>query len=387
MLVLRKNGDKRIRKGHLWIFSNEIQSPSVSEIEPGSIHEVSDHKGEFLGIAYANPRALIAARMLSRSRVSIDEEFFRSKILKCIEHRQKYLPDRNSYRVIFSEADELPGIIVDKYEDYLVVQSLTYGIELQLELIINLLVEMLRPKGVFLRNDSQSRALEGLEIETKEGFGEVPERTQIESRNLKFIVDLKSGQKTGAFLDQEQNRGLMHRYGFKGSSVLDLFSYTGGWGLHAAAAGSDHVVAVDSSQPALDIAKENAELNGLADRFTTVKDNVINYLKRTKDTFDLVILDPPAFVKNRAGFKEGLKGYIDVNRRAMLRLKPGGVLVTCSCSHHMDPVSFEEMIGISAVQSGRRFRLLEKAGQGPDHPTLLAMPETLYLKVMVLQDF
>jgi 23S rRNA (cytosine1962-C5)-methyltransferase len=385
MIILKKNADRRVRKGHLWVFSNEIADPPVAELEPGSVHELRDSGGEFLGMVYANPASLITARILSRKRTDIDEEFLQSKILAALGRRRRLFPDRDFYRVVFSESDLLPGLIVDRYGSILSIQSLTAGMDKLMETVLSVLISELSPEGICLRNDSPMRLLEGLPQEKTIAYGSVPETLTLESSGVKFLVDIINGQKTGFFLDQESNRHIMRQYVFPGARVLDLFAYTGAWGLHAAAAGAEEVTAVDSSRAALDIAFANAALNGVQDRFLPTKDSVVDYLKKTHSTWDVIVLDPPAFIKGRAQIKEGVKGYIDINRRALTKLNPDGILVTCSCSHHLESAAFEEVLLSASRQSGKDLRVLEVRGQGSDHPYLLAMPETRYLKVIVAQ--
>jgi 23S rRNA (cytosine1962-C5)-methyltransferase len=385
MITLRKNANRRVRRGHLWVFSNEIADPPVGELEAGSVHELRDAGGEFLGMVYANPASLITARILSRKRTEIDEGFIQSRILSALNRRRSLFPDRDFYRIVFSESDLLPGLIVDRYGSILVAQSLTAGMDKLLDMVLSALIQELTPEGICLRNDSPMRSLEGLSLEKSVVYGSVPETLTIDSCGVKMLVDVMEGQKTGYFLDQESNRHLMRQYVFAEAEVLDLFSYTGGWGLHAAVAGAGEVTAVDSSRSALDMAFANAALNGVQDRFRPVKDSVVDFLKKTGSMWDVIVLDPPAFIKNRGQIKEGIKGYIDVNRRALGKLNPDGILITCSCSHHMEPAVFEDVLLTASRQSGRDLRALEVKGQGPDHPFLLTMPETRYLKVIVAQ--
>lgn len=385
MITLRKNADRRIRKGHLWVFSNEIAHPPVAELEPGSVHDLVDATGEFIGMVYANPNSLIAARILSRRKVDIDGGFIAGRIREALERRRLLFPTRDSYRLIFGEADLLPGLVVDKYGPVLALQSLTAGMDRLLDDVVESLIEELHPEGVYLRNDSPMRNLEGLPLEQRVLHGSMPATVPIDSGGLTFLVDIPNGQKTGYFLDQESNRSLMKQYVAPGSTVLDLYCYTAAWGIHAAAAGASEVTAVDSSRRALALATTNAELNGVQDRLRTEKDSAINFLKKTSESWDVVILDPPAFIKGRAAVKEGEKGYIDVNRRALVKLKRGGILVTCSCSHHLTQASFEEVLLSASRQSGKELRIFDIRGQGPDHPALLSMPETRYLKVIVAQ--
>jgi 23S rRNA (cytosine1962-C5)-methyltransferase len=385
MITLRKNSDRRIRRGHLWVFSNEIATPAVSELEPGSIHELHDSRGEFLGMVYASPSSLIAARILSRNKVTIDRLFFHERILSALQRRSHLFPDKDLYRLVYGESDFLPGLIVDRYGRFLAVQSLTSGMDHFCEDVLEALVSILEPEGIYLRNDSSFRTLEGLPQEKKVAFGSVPETVTVNSRGMELLVDIPDGQKTGFYLDQEANRSLMKQYVSPEATVLDLFCYTGAWGLHAISAGAAEVTAVDSSRPALKLAVSNAELNGVEDRFHAAKDNAIDFLKKAQRSWDVIVLDPPAFIKSRSQIKEGLKGYIDLNRRALTKLRPDGILITCSCSHHMDRITFEDMLLATARQSGRELRILDTRGQGPDHPILLSMPETRYLKLIVAQ--
>lgn len=385
MITLKKNADRRIRQGHLWVFSNEIQAPPISELSPGSLHELEDSRGEFLGMVYANPASLIVARILSRRKRAIDTDFFRERIAAAFERRTRLFPDRNVYRLVFGESDLLPGLVVDRYTEFLAVQSLTAGVDHFLNAVIETLCELLSPTGVYLRNDSHFRELEGLTSEKGVAFGSVPDTVTIPSGELRILVDIANGQKTGFFLDQESNRSLLKRYVFPGSRVLDLFCYTGAWGLHAAAAGAGHVTAVDVSRGALKMAEQNAGLNGLSGLFNPVRGSAVEFLKKSDEEWDIIVLDPPAFIRSRSQIPGGRKGYIDVNRRALGKLASGGILVTCSCSHHLDAVGFEEILLAASRQSGRELRILETRGQGPDHPVLLSMPETRYLKVVVAQ--
>jgi 23S rRNA (cytosine1962-C5)-methyltransferase len=385
MISLKKNHDRRIRRGHLWVFSNEIGDPPVSRLEPGTVHELRDASGEFLGMVYVNPNSLIAARILSRKRTQIDEAFLQQRIATALAFRKRLFPSKDSFRLFFGESDLLPGLIVDKYGTVLVLQTLTAGVDALLDTILTVLIDELSPEGIYLRNDSPMRLLEGLQQEKRLAYGNIPEDLTIDSDGLRLLVDVLEGQKTGYFLDQEFNRRIMKDFTFPGAKVLDLFCYTGAWGLHAAAAGAEEVTAVDSSERALDLARSNAERNCMASRFRAVREPVIDFLKKTSEMWDVIILDPPAFVKGKAQLKEGTKGYIDANRRALTKLKPGGILITCSCSHHMDEESFENAILAASRQSGKDLRILAIRGQGPDHPYLLSMPETKYLKLIAAQ--
>jgi 23S rRNA (cytosine1962-C5)-methyltransferase len=385
MITLKRNMDRRIVRGHLWVFSNEIADPPVSELEPGEIHELVDASGEPLGMVYANPSSLITARLLSRKKEKIDLSFLRRRLLSCLDLRKRLFPEGDMYRLVFGESDLLPGLVVDRYGSVLAVQSLTAGMDRLLPEVVEILVEIFSPEGICLRNDAPIRSLEGLSLEKRIAYGAVPDKITIDSGGLRFPVDVPNGQKTGFYLDQERNRILMKYFVRPGDSVLDLFSYSGGWGIHAAAAGASDVTAVDSSRGALSLAETAAQINRVADRLRTVKESVLDFLKKTHDRWDVVVLDPPAFIKSRSALAEGRKGYIDLNRRALTKLNAGGLLVTCSCSHHLPPADFEEILLTASRQSGKPLRMLDIRGQGPDHPVLLSMPETRYLKVVIAQ--
>lgn len=385
MIMLRRGAERRVRRGHCWIFSNEIAEPPVRTLEPGALHELVDHAGRFIATVYVNPKSLITARVLCRQKRGIDRSFFEERLRKAIAWRKRVLPHRDACRLVFSEADGIPGLVVDRYGSVLVLQSLTAGIDRFMEELLSIIVALMAPKGVFVRNDSPFREMEGVPLHKYLAYGDVPDVVEISSGGLRFLVDIVNGQKTGFFLDQESNRDLMRKYVEQDSMILDLFSYTGAWGMHALAAGAGEVTAVDSSKRALQLAAIVAELNGFFDRFKAINQNAIEFLKQHQTSWDMVILDPPAFIKNRAGISHGIKGYIDINRRVLGHLKKGGILVTCSCSHHLDIPTFEKVLTSASVQSGRTLRLLESRGQGPDHPMLLAMPETRYLKLLVAQ--
>jgi 23S rRNA (cytosine1962-C5)-methyltransferase len=292
-----------------------------------------------------------------------------------------------SYRVVHGEGDFLPGLVVDKYGDYLSVQLLTWGMERRKGLIIAVLREMFAPRGIVARNDVSVRSLEGLGEGVELLHGDAPQHLLIEEHSLRFRVDLLHGQKTGHFLDQKENH-LLLKERVRGKEVLDCFSYSGSWGIHAAHFGASRVTGVDSSQRAVALAEENAALNGfagivefeVADAFERLRS-----LKGEGRSFDVVVLDPPAFVKSRKVLKEAMKGYFTINRRAMELLRPGGSLITCSCSHHMEREMFRDLLANAAQQAGREMRLVEVRSQAPDHPVLVSMPETDYLKCFVLQ--
>jgi 23S rRNA (cytosine1962-C5)-methyltransferase len=381
-LTLKKKEERRVQRGHPWVFSNELHDIPADAV-PGEIVEVRDASGGFVGRGYVNPRSLIAVRLLTRQREDIDVQFFIRKISGARDLRA-VLGFGDSFRAVFSEGDGLPGLIVDKYTDTLVVQALTAGIERMLDLVIDALREVFHPAVIVLRNDVASRELEGLSQEKRVVLGETGGVVTIEESGLRYAVDVLEGQKTGFFFDQRENR-LALRDLVRGRRTLDCFCYVGAWALSAAKFGAGPVIGIDASEKAVAMAQANAALNGLSAEFLVgdVFEKLRDFEKR-KERFGCVILDPPAFVKSRAKVREALKGYKEINLRGMRLLEPGGVLVTCSCSHHIDQDLFREMLVDAAFSAGRQARLLEMRTQARDHPMLLAAKETQYLKCAIL---
>jgi 23S rRNA (cytosine1962-C5)-methyltransferase len=349
----------------------------------GEIVDVLDSRGGFVGRGYLNLRSLIAVRVLTRRPEAIDHAFLEKRIRTARELREG-LGLGGSYRAVFSEGDGLPGLVVDKYADLLAVQSLTAGMDRMLDDAISALRAVYDPRTIVLRNDVPSRELEGLALEKKVLLGETDGVVTIEESGIVYRVDVLQGQKTGFFFDQRENR-LALKGLVAGRRTLDAFCYIGAWALSAARYGASEVIGIDGSEKAITLARENAALNGLPVRLLT--GNVFDELKRfqsDRERFGCIILDPPAFVKSRAKVREGLKGYKDINLRAMRLLERGGVLVTCSCSHPIDESLFREMLIDAAFSAGRQARLLEMRTQARDHPMLLAARETQYLKCAVL---
>ena len=369
-------------RGHPWVFSNELLQP-VEECTPGEIVDVLDFTGRFLGRGYINPHTLIAVRILTRKHEEIDSRFFRRKI-SAARALRTLLGFGDSFRAVFSEGDGIPGLIVDKYADTLVVQSLSAGIDRMLNIIIPALQDEYSPKAIVLRNDTASREIEGLKQEKRIVHGTVPGLVTIEESGIRYLVDILEGQKTGFFFDQRENRLALKDY-VKGKRALDCFCYVGAWSLTAAHFGASNVLGLDSSEAAIKLASENAALNGLLAQFkiADVFDE-LRTMEKDRERFGCIILDPPAFVKSRAKVREALKGYKEINLRAMRLLEPGGVLVTCSCSHHIDQELFKEMLIDAAYSAGRQPKILEMRSQARDHPILLAARETQYLKCAVL---
>lgn len=385
-LVLRRNQDRRLRGGHPWVFSNEI---AAVEGEPpdGALVDVADHRGAFLGRAFFNRRSLIAARIVTRGRDTIDGDFFARRIERALRLRADVMPRTPTLRVVYGEADLLPGLVVDRYGDWIAVQILTLGMEVRAAEIREALERTLRPGGAVRACDAPLRALEGLPLERATWWGEVPERVEVEVEGFRVEADLLRGQKTGLFLDQRLNRRRAEARA-QGRRVLDLFCYQGEWALHAARGGARSVLAVDTSEPALAAAGRNLERNGLAAGVTLRRGDCFETLRELEaagERFDLVVLDPPALIKSRRNLAAGVRAYRQLNRAAMTLLHEEGVLISCSCSHHLDDVLFRQVLLESARLAHRPFRILEWAGEAPDHPQLLAVPETHYLKCAVLQ--
>ncbi len=386
-IELAPGRERRIRSGHPWIFSNEIARVD-GESTPGSAAEVFAADGSFLGTGYHNPHSLIAVRLLARTRANIDSSsFYVERLQRALAYRKQIYPGLASYRAVHGEGDFLPGLVVDRYNNYLSIQLLSCGMDSRKEAIIEALQEVFQPAGIVARNDVAVRSLEGLDERVEILAGDIPENLEIEEHGLRFRVNLLSGQKTGHFLDQKDNHLLLKDH-VAGKEVLDCFCYSGSWGVHAAFFGSAKVTCLDISAKAIALAKENAALNGVTGRMAFETIDVferLRTLKNEKVRFDLIVMDPPAFVKSRKALKEAQKGYITINRRALELLNPEGVLITCSCSYHMEREMFRDLLTTAAQQAGKSLRLLAVRSQSPDHPILLNVPETEYLKCMMLQ--
>ena len=384
MEIVRLKRTSRILSGHPWVFSNELAtSPKI--YEPGSLLELRDGKNNFLGIGYINPHSLIAIRVITRNKENIDRDFFRKRILHAVEYRNRFLKDTDSFRVIYSEGDNLPGLIVDKYDRCLSVQFLTLGMERWSEIIIDVLDMIFSPSVIVLRNDSSTRLLEGLKIEKKILKGTMDGYPVIFEDSLRFEVDPLSGQKTGFFLDQRENRMAFSRL-IDGGKGLDLFCYTGAWGIHMAGKGAD-VIGVDESDYAISQAMKNAGMNGLSERCGFIKTEVFDYLKKEiskGSRYDFIVLDPPAFVKSKSKLREAMKAYRAINSNALRLLEAGGLLATSSCSYHMSRELFTEVLRLAARDAGRQVRVIGMRSQAGDHPVLLSVPETEYLKCVFL---
>jgi 23S rRNA (cytosine1962-C5)-methyltransferase len=385
-LVLSKHQDRRVRAGHPWIFSNEV-SRLEGAPAPGELVEVEDARGAFLGRAYYNPQSLICARLLTRKHDEIDADLFVKRMERALRLREVALPGERTLRAVYGESDFLPGLVVDRYGDHLSVQVLTLGIELRQDMVREALERVFAPLGVVRAADSPLRTLEGLPLERGVWWGDVPERVEVEMEGFRVEADLLHGQKTGLFLDQRLNRRLAETRA-KGRRVLDLFCYQGEWALHAARGGAAAVLAADSSEPALAAAARNLARNGCADRVTLRRGDAFDLLRELEgagERFGLVVLDPPALIKSRRHLAAGARAYRELNRAAMMVLEEEGSLITSSCSHHLDDTLFRQILLEAARAAHRPFRLVDWRAESPDHPQLLAVPETHYLACAVLQ--
>jgi 23S rRNA (cytosine1962-C5)-methyltransferase len=374
-----KGGEEAVVSGHLWVFSNQIRQRPAG-LPDGELVDVLSEKGRYLGTGYHNAKSLIAVRLLSREKTTIDEAFFSRKIDDALRLRAPRYT--GSFRVVNSESDFLPGLVIDTYEGQVVVQLLTCGMERQKEKVLAAVRETLAPRAVVFRNDGAGRKDEGLPQYVEVAEGSVDRHAVIQVGPLRFLVDILSGHKTGFYFDQRDNRMLMEAFA-SGRNMLDLFSYTGGFGLHALYFGARSATFVDASAAALDICRENVQLNKLTGA-TFVRADGFDFLKQTGERFDLMVLDPPSFIKSRKKIKEGEKGYIDLHKKALRALADGGTLFTFSCSYHMKRPRFRDIVRIAAYGLADIY-LVGELTQAGDHPVLLTIPETDYLKGLIVR--
>jgi 23S rRNA (cytosine1962-C5)-methyltransferase len=379
-IEINRRGAKRVRNGHLWVYRSDLLDSGATP--GGSVVSVRDEAGNFVGQAFYSDRSEIAFRFLTTDETTIDREWWRLRLHDCIARRAAIARDTNSYRVIFSEGDLLPSVILDVYDKVFVLQTLSQGSEAVKSLLVELLVEDFAPRAVIERNDVRVRALEGLEMRSGLLYGEAPAELLLDQHGVRFRVSPLSGQKTGAFLDQRENyraaRAMAHGRG------LDCFTFNGGFALHLAGA-CESVLAIDISADAVAAARENAELNGIRNvefREANVFD-ALRELETAGERFDTIVLDPPAFAKNRRSIAKAVRGYKEINLRALKLLNPGGLLVTCSCSYHISEQMFLEIVTDASVDARRRLQIVEKRTQASDHPILAGMPETHYLKCII----
>lgn len=379
-IKVNKRGADRVRKGHLWIYRSDITDDGGSS--GGIVVDVIDPHGNLVGQALYSDRSEIALRLLTQTNEPIDREWWRRRLREAASRREHIKPVANAYRLVYSEGDLLSSLIIDVYDRVLVLQTLSQGTEALKAELVELLAEEFAPRGIVERNDMKVRRLEGLELVSGLLYGECPNEIEIVQHGVRYLVSPLSGQKTGSFLDQRENR--LAARAIAHGRALDCFTFTGAFALNLAPACSS-VTGVDISADAVSAATRNAELNK-ADNVAFVEANVFDYLRELESShelFDTIVLDPPAFAKNRSSVKAGARGYKEINLRALKLLKPGGVLITCSCSFHMSEEMFLSILVDAANDAKRKVQLIEKRIQASDHPILLGVPETYYLKCLI----
>ena len=385
-IYLRRGREQRVLGGHPWVFRSDIEREDGAA--DGLPVRVLTSAGRFLAMAVYNPCSQISLRILSRRDEPIDGAFIRGRVRRALDYRRRFA-DLNSCRLIFAESDGLPAVIADKFGDVIVLQILCLGMERFKGDIVDALAQELSPRGIYERNDVPVRELEGLSQQTGLLFGEVPDRVEMQENGVRFLVDVKEGQKTGFFLDQKENRAAIAPF-VPGMRVLDCFTHTGSFALHAARYGAAEVTGVDISEHACACALENARLNGVEDRVRFECANAFDFLRAqqtAKAQYDVVILDPPAFTKTRSAVEGALRGYKEINLRGMKLTRDGGFFITCSCSQHVTPDLFRGMLMDAQKDAHVQLRQIEWRTQGRDHPILLSSPETQYLKCGIFQVF
>ncbi len=385
-VVLRRGRDRRLRSGHLWVYEGEIEEVR-GQPTPGGVVDVWSWRQELLGRGLYSPQSAIRVRLVTDRDEPVDAALFERRLREALRLRQLVVSGTTAYRLVHGEGDLLPGLVVDRYNDLLVMQTLTVGMDARKELLADLLLALTGARAVYLRNDPHTRELEGLP--RHQGFlrGQEDLRQEVQEGAARFVVDVERGQKTGWFCDQRENRLAVAGLA-AGGEALEVFCYTGAFGVHAALAGARSVLGIEVSEEAVELAKENARRNGVLGRCAYRVANAfdeLRHLTREGRQFDWVVLDPPAFARRKEAVSRALSGYRDVNLWALKLLRPGGFLVTCSCSYHVDEAALWGVVQDAAQDAGRRLRLVELRSQARDHPALGGMPETRYLKCFVLQ--
>ncbi len=385
--LLKPGEADRLVAGHPWVYSNSI-ARLTGPANDGDVVQVKDHRQRFIGVGFYNSRSKIAVRILDRERTDFDAGFFRERIAAALALRRRHLPEATSFRVVNAESDFLSGLIVDKYEDVLVVQTSSLGMDKRKHLIVRVLQDLFHPTAIVERNDMASRKFEGLHESNEVLHGQVPDHFTVRLNGLTFSVPAGGGHKTGLYLDQQANYAAVATL-TKGTEVLDCFSYLGGFALHCAKAGAKNVTALDQSEDAVNAAREIAKVNGVTTGLSYETANVFDWLREKTATgpserliprYDVIILDPPSFTRNRAAVEGALRGYKEIHLRALKLLKTGGILATFCCSHHVDARLFEDIIVAAATDAHVLLRRTRTFSQSPDHPIIPAIPETEYLK-------
>jgi 23S rRNA (cytosine1962-C5)-methyltransferase len=381
-VTLTPRGVERAKTGHLWIYRSDLADV---EAEAGDVVQVIGPRGRPVGQAFYSDRSQIALRLVTRGADrTADEVLWRERLASALRFRESLQIDATAYRLVHGEGDLLPSLVVDRYGDYLVLQTLSQGTDRLLPVWTKLLVDLVKPAGILVRNDVRVRGLEGLEPKVAVVHGSVPERVAVREGRVRYEADLFAGQKTGLFLDQRENREAASRYAR--GRLLDCFSYHGGFALALAPLCTD-AIALDISEDAVEHIRANAQRNGVTNLEARAQ-NVFDELRefdRADERFDTIVLDPPAFAKNRAALQNALAGYKEINLRALRLLAPGGTLITCTCSHHVDEATFGEVVYSAALDAQAHVSIIEKRMQGRDHPVLLSVPETYYLKCFILR--
>jgi len=389
-LRIKKKQERRLRAGHLWVYSNEVDvaATPLTGFEPGEAVRIEDHGGKALGCGYVNPHSLICARLVSRDPAQVlDKSLLVHRLNVALSLRERLFAEPY-YRLVYGDSDALPGLVVDRFGDILVAQITTAGMERLREEVLTALEQVLKPRAVLWRNDSGIRAMEGLDSYVEDALGTVPEHVGVVENGVRFEAAPREGQKTGWYYDHRMNRARMQPY-VRERRVLDVFSYVGAWGVQAAAAGAAAVTCVDASARALEGVLHNAELNGVAERMDGVQGDAFDALKALRaegEKYDVLILDPPAFIKRKKDAKEGLLAYRRINQLALQLLARDGVLISASCSYHLSRASLREVLGQAARHVDRQLQILEQGHLGPDHPVHPVMAETDYLKVFTVRS-
>jgi 23S rRNA (cytosine1962-C5)-methyltransferase len=385
-VVLRRGRDLRARSGHLWIYKGEIERATGACV-PGAVVDVVDTRGRFIGRGHYNPASAITVRLLTHRRdEAVDSALLRRRIAAAVAYRRRFHEAGETCRLVFSEGDWLPGLIVDRYGSWLAVQIGTLGMDRMRDAIVEALQDAVHPRGIYERSDLPARVHEGLPPRTGLLAGEVPDEVEIESDGVRLAVPLKEGQKTGLFLDHRSNRRLVQAHA-AGRRVLDVFCNAGAFAIYALRAGASEATGIEIASEAIAAARRNAELNGVADRLHLVEGNAFDRLREIEkagERFDLIVLDPPAFTKSARAVEAARRGYKEINLRALRLAAPGGLILTASCSFHLGPEEFLDVVREAAADAGRPVTLVTTGGQAPDHPVNLAVPETRYLKACLL---
>lgn len=386
-IILKDDEDRLLKERYPWIFDNQIKSLPI-RAKPGDIVTVVNSKGKFLGKGFFSPASLITVRLLTFKDIDVDDNFFYERIIRSIKSRERFIKNSDAFRLIYSEADGLPTLIADKYGEFIVIQTLGIGTDIRKSLFVDILTTLLKPKGIYERNDVPIRKLENLPLNKGLLCGKVSDFVTITENGIKFYVDIKNGQKTGFYLDQRDNRDMVKDFS-KNTKVLDCFCYTGGFSIYALRYGALYVTGIDISEGSVGLAKKNAALNNITgERFSFQVGNAFDELKRfdkRNERFDLVILDPPSFTRKKETIEAALRGYKEINLRAMKILNPGGILVTCVCSYHVGLESFKDILIQAASDTKRLVKILDIKTHPKDHPVLLQLKESHYLKCFALE--